>query len=380
MFIIKNIRDNAQKNYYHFLDSKCDKINSNSDEEECDTDIEYEISKENYIEFKRLHRTQQHLNLAYTTIPRSFVVSLVSQYDAYLGNIIKTIYYAKPEKLNDSQKQIPFSEVLSFSSIDEAKDYFIEKEVESVLRKSHSEQFDWLENNLNMKLRKGLDSWPKFIEVTERRNLFVHCDGRVSSHYILSCKRNGIDSDHKVGDILSVSPEYFETAYDCIYEIGIKLGHVLWRKTQRNELTEIDKNFAHITYDLILNKKYELAINLLEFAINQIKHYSSDEYRYMNIVNLAQCYKWKGDNKKTDETIKMIDWIPLAYKFRLAYAVLCDEFDTASTIMKYIGNNGEIDKINYLEWPLFKKYRDTELFRQTYEEVFMEPLRIPKEA
>lgn len=108
-------------------------------------------------------------------------MSLISQFDAYFGNIIKTIYYKKPEILSTSEKSIKYSEIIKINSIDELKEYIIEQEIEAVLRKSHNDQFKWLENKLNMKLRQGLNCWPTFIESTERRNLFVHCDGCVSS-------------------------------------------------------------------------------------------------------------------------------------------------------------------------------------------------------
>ena len=66
------------------------------------------------------------------------------------------------------------------------------KEVESILRSSHSDQFLWMERVFSIPLTKGLESWPSFIELTERRNLFVHCDGVVSDQYINVCKNNKV--------------------------------------------------------------------------------------------------------------------------------------------------------------------------------------------
>lgn len=59
--------------------------------------------------------------IALKLIPINFSVSYVSQYDAFLGNLIRVIFIEKPEILNSSEKNILFSELLQFSTLDEAR-------------------------------------------------------------------------------------------------------------------------------------------------------------------------------------------------------------------------------------------------------------------
>ena len=73
-----------------------------------------------------------------------------------------------------------------------------------------------------------------------------------------------------------------------------------------------------------------------------------------------------------------IDWTALEYKFKLAYYVLLDDYTNAAKIMRRIGNSGVINKVDYKEWPLFKEFRKSNIFRQTYEEVFKEKLILPQ--
>ncbi len=148
---------------------------------------------------------------------------MISQFDSFLGGLIKAIFYAKPALVNSSEKLLNISQLSEFDSINAAKEYIVEKEVETVLRKSHSEQFDWLENKFNVKLRKNLPAWKTFIEITERRNLFVHSNGIASSQYIKVCNEHSVEIDVKVAQELSASLEYFTEAYHCIYEIGVKI-------------------------------------------------------------------------------------------------------------------------------------------------------------
>lgn len=43
-------------------------------------------------------------------VPRNFLVSLVSEFDAFIGSLIKYIYSKKPELLSGLERNITFSE------------------------------------------------------------------------------------------------------------------------------------------------------------------------------------------------------------------------------------------------------------------------------
>ena len=304
----------------------------------------YRLKFEDLSQFHKLHNWYTNAKIASTIIPRNFIVSLVSQFDAYLGRLIKTIYFIKPELLTACEKNLTYAQINEFSTLEDVKEFIIEKEVESVLRKSHTEQFEWLKNKLDMPLTKGLDIWPTFIELTERRNLFVHCDGIISSQYIAVCKKNKVElgSDCKVGETLAVAPEYFENAYKCIFEVGVKLAHVIWRKLQAEDREKADLNINEICYDLIEGEKYDLSITLLEFATE----------------------------------LNTFDWSAYSNDFKLAKAVLIEEYEIAAQMMKKIGSEGEVQKTDYRDWPIFKEFRKTDYFQQTYKEVFGESFEI----
>jgi hypothetical protein len=116
---------------------------------------------------------------------RAFIVSLVSQYDVFLSALVRCLFIAQPGLIQSSKKTFEVSEILAFGSMQEAKDAIADEEIESLLRESHHEQFSWLERRFNIQtLRKDLRSWPNFVEITQRRNLFVHSDGRISKQYL----------------------------------------------------------------------------------------------------------------------------------------------------------------------------------------------------
>jgi hypothetical protein len=334
------------------------------------------IRQDYFQEFRELDKQLRNHGLAFSIVPRSFVVSLVSQYDAFLGRLIRAIFLIKPELLNASDKNLTLAQLLEFGSIEEAREHILEKEVETVLRKSHTEQFQWMENKFDMQLRKGLDVWPVFVELTERRNLFVHASGVVSSQYLKVCCDHDVKFDQKseISSQLEVDPEYFYRAYQALFEIGVKLAHVLWRKFQPDNLEDADKNLIEVGYEPLYEEKYGLAKVIFDFACSTLKKHSNAGRRRILVVNRALAYKWSGDEKKSKDIVTTEDWSDTSDTFKLAEAVLLDDFPKALKIMKDLGKSKSPDIHDYRAWPLFKEFRKTSEFQALFEEIFEEPL------
>jgi len=187
LWAVEAAHRSAYKEHKNFVDTKCVNIRKDGKTTLADVPLEY------YSEYKVIRRRFDRSSTASKVIANSSVVSLVSQYDSFLGGLLRALFHFRPELLNESDRTLSLKELQTFESIDEARDFIVEKEVETVVRKGHVEQFDWMENRFNVKLREGLAAWPTFVEVTERRNLLVHCSGIVSSHYISVCRQHGVD-------------------------------------------------------------------------------------------------------------------------------------------------------------------------------------------
>jgi hypothetical protein len=336
------------------------------------TSVTYTVTAEHASKVKRLRNRRDQGRHAGTIIPRSFIVALISQYDSFLGRLVRALFLLKPEVLNAADRTLTFAQLTQFKSVADARDFIVEKEVETVLRKSHAEQFDWLENKFDIQLRAGLTAWPRFIEVTERRNLFVHSDGVVSSQYLQVCQKQGCDlhGGLTVGQTLDVDPDYFIDAYRCILEIGVKLAHVLWRKLAPEEREAADQNLNEISFELINNENFEMARRLLDFATCVLKQYSSEQYRRIYLINRAQTYKWLGRDDEALAVLEAEDWSASSDKFGLTVAVLRDEFAAAAALMRKVGRDGEMKREYYEEWPVFREFRKSEPFAQAYEAVF----------
>jgi hypothetical protein len=334
----------------------------------------YTFSPEDSHKYEILEKNAKISTSALDIIPNSLFVSLISQFDSFLGKLIRQIFESKPEILNSSEKNLSFSKLLELKSIEEAKEFIIEKEVETVLRESHTEHFSWLESKLGITLRKDLPIWQEFIEVTERRNLFVHNDGVITSQYLTICRFHKVKftTEPIIGEQLTVDNEYFEKAYRCLFEISVKLTQVIWRKLLPKELESSDESLNDICFELLRQNQLDLSIILLDFATIILKKHFNEESKNVFIVNKALAFKLNEKVKECEEIVKSKDWSACSDKFKIAKEALLDNHSEVAKIMKRIGNDGDVSKLSYKTWPVFIEFRKTDIFQEMFKEVFEE--------
>ncbi|MBK3519977.1 hypothetical protein [Carboxylicivirga marina] len=360
----------AQDKLVQFMNENVEEIEKEDGEKAIA--VKYEEAKI----FEQLSKNSEISILASKIIPESLFVSLISQFDAYLNRLLRILFEIRPEFINQSDRNLAFSDLIGFDSIEQAREHIIEKEVECVLRKSHSEHFDYLETKLNMPLRKKLPVWSKYIEITERRNLFVHCDGIVSSQYLKVCQQHKSDvHDIQLNQRLDVSLEYFDKAYKSLFELAVKLTHTIWRKLLKNDFKGADRHLNDICYDLMSSGQFYLADIMLEFACEQNKFYN-DAYKNVFIVNRALSKYLQDKKDDAQNIINQKDWSASSDDFKLSKFVLNEEFEDCYALMKKIGKDGEVDKENYRTWPLFYKLRKEEGFKVTFKEIFNEEYKV----
>jgi hypothetical protein len=336
------------------------------------------VPGDHHARFRLLLKRVEHARLADQLVPRSYLVSVLSEYDAFLGGLLRLLISAQQALLFSGEKTLTYEQLVKFGSIEAATDWLIEKEAESLLRQSHVEQFDTLEKQFSVPLRKELSVWPVFVELTQRRNLYVHNRGVVTDQYLTVCRKHGVSLDGiQRGVELGITPVYFRQAYECIFEIGVKLAHVLWRKQLPDDVEAADKNLISVIYDLICAKHYRLARVLADFSTETLKKHASDETKRIKIINRAQTYRWLDQKAESVKQIKDVDWTASSYQFRLGAAVLLDTYDEGARLMRLIGAKGEVSKSDYRDWPLFRDFRDTAAFKEAFQEIFGEPVVPP---
>ena len=96
-------------------------------DEEKKTKITFKIPPSHVRQVKDAQNRLTSLMRSRDILPRNFLISYVSEFDYFVGSLLKSIYKMKPELLNSSGQQYAIKDILSFSTIDEIREEIIEK-------------------------------------------------------------------------------------------------------------------------------------------------------------------------------------------------------------------------------------------------------------
>jgi hypothetical protein len=181
-----------------------------------------------------------------------------------------------PERYTASDRQISLQEILTKQSLEDVVKHVIEGEVNDLMRGTHTEQVQFVENNLGIKIIDHYERWADFVEIFERRNLAAHGNLIVSNIYVKKCKEARVADIPEIGSALELNSEYLKKSVETLTEFGVLLIFTLWKK----HFGKSDESaFAHVNstcYDLIVNEQFNLAKNLLEFCLYKQKCSCSD--------------------------------------------------------------------------------------------------------
>ena len=230
-----------------------------------------------------------------------------------------------------------------------------------------------MEKKFGVKLRVGLDIWPDFIELCERRNLLTHTGGVVSDQYLQNCAEYGRKSSLLTGDKLGVDIDYLTKSIGIVTEIGSKLIHTMWRKFAPDQREDADSRLNGLGMDLIAAKEYDTAIKILDFGVNQRQHFS-ELYKRMMVVNLANALKLSGNHARCDKVLSKHDWSATSYQFQICVAAVRDDFEEVCRLLRMGEGVIEISPSNFRDWPVFIEVRKKPVVQETFETVFGEAL------
>ena len=349
-----------------------DKEHEARNDEDGDWTENFPIPIEEISNFKRMQRQIRRGATCFGILPGTFIIALVAQFDVLVSGLIRCMFLAKPDIMNSVEHHITVSQLMALSDLEAAKEHVIASTIDAVMRKSHTEQIEWMEKRVGVSLRK-FEAWPDFVEITQRRHLHAHTDGIVSEQYVTECTRNSVPlKGVAVRKRLTTSPAYTVRAHFTLLEVGIKLGQVVWRKLCPAHNEEANSSINNLIVELIDRQHFNLAFNLLDFVSDSEKFppkgYTA-EYRLIFTVNRALAYKLSGNAKECRAIVDAEEWGHLGTKFQLARAALQDDFDEVFKLMQVIGASSEW-RHYYRDWPLFKHIRELPGFHNVYRDIY----------
>lgn len=363
-------RDDIKKQYDAFVEKNKVKTKGMQPEEII-------IPQDKKREYNALLEKYKRAERACVLVSQNYLVSLVSVYDSFFAELIRIIYTLCPQLLNTEQSTFTYSDLQKYESIGQVGVSLVEKKVESLMRDSHIAQINALEQILKVGTLKKFNGWEQFVELTERRNLFVHTNGKISTQYVAICKKyNAPIGDCEIGTTLTIDKEYFLLSYRTLYKMAVMLTAVVANKYcpqhYKKFYEELDKLMINHIFYMINEQELSMAIEVSQYILSSpFKHKQQDKC-YI-ILNLAQAYKWNGQEDKCIETLSQEDssaWKPDLLIPKLS---LEENYPDVYENMRSLGKTGKIlHPKEYREWPIFQKLREQKEFLSIFKEIFGE--------
>lgn len=309
---------------------------------------------------------QNIVNVSCNLLNTQFV-DCVTQFDNFLQNLMRCIYRLHPEILKSSDKNITYRELLELTTIDNAKEFVVESVLTELFHGSHSDQFKHFFKITKVDVAADMDElYKSLIEITERRNIHIHCHGKASKQYIDVCKQNKVEVTVSEGDELRIDDNYFLDSIDKLLELSVKIGYLVWKKQDRNERENADQFLISLCNELIKQKRCKLAVALIDYLIDH-KDNSMSQFN----KHLLKMY-WICAQKNMNNTVEYTkglneDWTSVKPFITLILYVLKEDYDSAIRQFEHIGNDPkELDKALFSDSVLFTEFVKQQAFQDSY--------------
>lgn len=279
--------------------------------------------------------TFQHALSYKIHIERAVLFNLISYLEQVLSDVAHVILREYPEILCLDEKAITFSDLKTFSTLDDARESLISSEVEALLFKPLDDFFGFFEKKVfKITLPNLSELKEEILEIKERRNIFVHNSGIVNTKYINSIdgvlqKKFNIKKDEKV----SLTKEYLLEAIQKVELVGLEILSYAAVKFQK-EKGRVDAIWLinETIYNTFSDKEKNLFLGekLASFLLGSgFKKYLNEQQRDYFQLNYWHILKKKGELELFKKESSKYDPSSKSHLIKLCYYSLVENYNEA---------------------------------------------------
>lgn len=309
-----------------------------------------EFGKRVHDASKRIHASlRRSMNLN-----NSALISLTSACELFAGQLLHYYFIKFPQAASLKEKNFSYEELLSFSTIEDARKYLVDNKVEEILRANFMDWMSFFSEKIKISTDLIKDNFPYCQEACLRRNLLVHNGGVVNSVHMKKLPVELVDRP-RIGQRLAVKEEYFSDRLDRFEVVFLVLALEVWKKFSKEDEGR-GQAALEFGYNALSRKRWSVARILCKHVMDEPRF--AEDLRMYAQVNYWQSYKWAGDFESVRADVEAWDVSAKNINFQAAKAALLDQDDAAVDLLKKLLKRDELSIDNLLEWPLFNGLRE----------------------
>lgn len=309
---------------------------------------------------------------------KTSLLSVSNSFESLINNLIFLIIRNDENSLKN--KQLSFGSIERFDTIEELKESMIEEAVQDILRGNQQSWLDYISDktgNGKIFFKKQEFDEEKFEEFEEfflYRNLITHNNSTINNTYINKVKKYKKNNNgYKVGDKLVLTEKYLLDHLDLIYFVAVKTCYLLGYRFCNEDKNKMFEFLSDIAYDN-LKERPQLSVLIYEMLSNESSKHQMSE-RMLFSINYLQALKWNHDMIKFEKLYKDLDFSTASSIHKLCLDILNDDFAVAVVDLKASvetnpfeffeeGTTIEMRLQHLVEWPIFKKFKASEEFKE----------------
>lgn len=334
-----------------------------------------------------IKNTRKSIDKYWHSVTNSFAVQsaifvgMITVFDEALAKLIRNALVHVPELMNSFGSQISYKDIVAAGNFEELRATIVSQTVDELMWRGRDEQIAWIEKAITKtKISDVIPSYDKFIEITERRNIYVHNSGIVNDVYLSKVPKSAFDGGIAPlkGDRLKLQSSYFLDAADVLIESFVVISQSVVRKLMRNATEDqkenIDTEFNQSIYLQLESGRFESAARLARSMLsNSFK--VSDLVSKMGAINLAIARKKVSDKAGVDAVIKSVDWSSSRNEFHVCIEAIRENESEVCRLIETLKGSDFIGPHAYFEWPAFDWMRSKPAFWEKLQEVYGDDIR-----
>lgn len=307
------------------------------------------------LHFKGHNSYKSHMKLLY----KNTLISLMSSTEWFFAQILHFYYNKFPESSGINDKSLTFSDLKKYQSIVEAERYLIEQKIENILRGNIESWFEYIKKDFKLKLSYLDNEIEEIVEVSQRRNLFIHNGGVINSLYLAKVSQE-VNPGIKNGEMISITKEYLDNSLGKLQLIFTLIALELWKK-----LDPDDQNRAQIMNDIIyenlLKGRWFIAKGFSEFLITDLK--MPPEFKVIAQLNNWLCRIRSDSDKQVLDELNEADFSDKKEIYQIALHALKGEIQEFFKKLPSVLKSGQIGIKQLEEFPIFEDVRNTSEYK-----------------
>ena len=283
------------------------------------------------------------------------LIMLITKFEEFIAEYFRVLFNMFPEKYLNNEK-ILYSDIQK-QGVRQIQEAVINKVIDETMRDKYSTWFHTMEEH-KMKFDSFIEESSVLNEIYERRNIIVHNFGIVNEIYL----KNVPSTDAKLGEKLFVNTSYIKNAFNIINSFIFKILIESLRLYKEMEQEQLCDAIFSLAFNELCDENYIVCSKVFSELIHS--KYCSSLNKEMSQINYWIAKIELDGLESVQDDLQKYDVSVLDKQYVLAkHTLLCD-YDQATRLLERLLKTEELPIDAVKEWPLFKRYRDSDQYQQ----------------